>query len=169
MTQRVLLVTFFLVLWSASPHEAPAKETKPAGDHPAMAHKVITPEKVAWTHPPNFPAGFDLAVVEGDPSKEELFTIRIKGVDRTIVAPHWHPTDENLTVIKGTFLLGTGEKFDKAVLQALPLGSYSFMPKEMRHFGQCKGETIVQVHGMGPFKVIYVNPADDPANQATKK
>ena len=66
-------------------------------------------------------------------------------------------------------MLGTGEKFDKAALQALPLGSYGFMPKEMRHFAQCKGETIVQVYGMGPFKVIYVNPADDPVNKATNK
>ena len=43
------------------------------------------------------------------------------------------------------------------------------MPKEMRHFGQLKGDTIVQVHGIGPFKVIYVNPADDPASKTSKK
>src|SRR5207237_154685 len=116
----VLFVTVFLICWSASPHGA---ETKPAGDHPAGAHKVTTPEKIAWTHPPNFPTGFDLAVVDGDPSKEGLFTIRIKGVDGAMVPPHWHPNDEHLTVIKGTFLLGTGEKFDKATLQALPSGS----------------------------------------------
>jgi hypothetical protein len=39
----------------------------------------------------------------------------------------------------------------------------------MRHFGQFKGETIVQVHGVGPFKVFYVNPADDPAAKTSKK
>ena len=80
MTQRVLFMTFFLVFWSASPHGAPAQETQPAGDHPAMAHKVITPEKVAWTHPPNFPTGFDLAVVEGDPY------VQLDGFHR--VSPH---------------------------------------------------------------------------------
>jgi len=169
MMQRTLFVTVFLLFWSASSHEAQTKATQSAAGQPAMAHKVIIPDKIAWTHPPNFPAGFDLAVVEGDPSQEGLFTLRIKGADGTVVRPHWHPSDENITVIKGVFLLGTGDRFDKAALQALPSGAFSFMPKEMRHFGQCKGQTIVQVHGMGPFKVIYVNPADDPANKATKK
>jgi hypothetical protein len=47
----------------------------------------------------------------------------------------------------------------------LPAGSYSMMPKEMRHFVWAEGETIVQLHGIGPFKTIWVNPADDPSNK----
>lgn len=137
--------------------------------HAGMGHKLTTPDKVVWTHPPTLPAEFQMAVIDGDPGKVGApFTLRIRGTDAR-VPPHWHPSDEHLTIIQGTFLLGTGEKFDKSSLHALTAGSYAFMPKEMRHFGQLKGDTIVQVHGIGPFKVIYVNPADDPAAKTSKK
>jgi hypothetical protein len=56
-----------------------------------------------------------------------------------------------------------GDKFDPTSLQDLPQGSYVMMPKEMHHFAQAKGETVVQLHGNGPFVINYVNPADDPA------
>jgi hypothetical protein len=144
-------------------------QSKAGAAHTEMDHKLITPDKVIWMHPPTLPAEFQMAVIDGDPGKEgSPFTIRIRGTDGR-VPPHWHPTDEHLTIIQGTFMLGTGEKFDKAALHALPAGSYAFMPKEMRHFGQLKGDTIVQVHGIGPFRVIYVNPADDPATKTSKK
>ena len=74
--------------------------------------------------------------------------------------PHWHPADEYVTVLKGTFLVGMGETFDESKLRPMNVGNFTFIPKEMRHFASCKGETIVQVHGMGPFKVIWVNPAE---------
>ena len=71
-------------------------------------------------------------------------------------------------MIKGTFMIGTGEKFDTAKMEALPAGSYMKMPKTMRHFAMAKGETIVQVHGMGPFEINYVNAADDPRKKSDK-
>jgi hypothetical protein len=147
-----------------------AQTSKKAGaPHAGMDHKFVTPDKVVWTQPPTLPAGFQMAVIDGDPAKEGAsFTIRIRGTDGR-VPPHWHPTDEHLTVLQGTFLLGMGEKFDAAALKTLPAGSYGFMPKQMRHFGQVKGDTIIQVHGIGPFKVIYVNPADDPSAKSSKK
>jgi hypothetical protein len=48
------------------------------------------------------------------------------------------------------------------------------MPKELRHYAFSKTESIVQVHGMGPFKVNWVNPAevqppDAPAKPAVKQ
>ena len=67
-----------------------------------------------------------------------------------------------MTVIQGIWLMGMGDKFDPAALEQLPTASFVFMPKEMRHFASCIGETIVQLHGMGPFVSNYVNPADDP-------
>jgi hypothetical protein len=144
-------------------------QTKAGAAHSGMGHKAVTPDKIVWTTPPTLPAGFQMAVIDGDPAKEgALYTMRIRGTNAR-VPPHWHPADEHLTIIQGTFLLGTGEKFDKAALQPLTAGAYGFMPKEMRHFGQFKGDTIVQVHGVGPFKVIYVNPSDDPAAKTSKK
>jgi len=74
-----------------------------------------------------------------------------------------HRTDENVTVISGTFSLGTGEAFDQKSMKALPAGGYAVLPAEMRHYAWTKAGATVQVHGMGPFVITYVNPADDPS------
>jgi anti-sigma factor ChrR (cupin superfamily) len=105
--------------------------------------------------------GCDLATVAGDPSAEGTpFVVRLRCVDGAKIPAHWHPTDENVTVLKGTFLAGMGETFDETKLTTMNVGNFVTMPKEMRHFATCKGETIVQVHGAGPFKVNWVNPSE---------
>jgi hypothetical protein len=86
--------------------------------------------------------------------------VRLRGVDGAKIPVHWHPTDENVTVLKGTFLLGMGETFDETKLMTMNVENFVSMPKEMRHFAASKGESIVRVHGVGPFKVNWVNPAD---------
>ena len=102
-----------------------------------------------------------MAVVSGDPSAAGApYVLRLRCTDGSKVPAHWHPEDENLTVLKGAFLVGMGEAFDETKLQAIRVGNFTFVPKEMRHFGACKGETIIQVHGAGPFKVNWVNPAE---------
>jgi quercetin dioxygenase-like cupin family protein len=90
------------------------------------------------------------------------FVIRAKLPDGYRVPPHWHPTDENIVVISGMFMVGTGDKFDEASMTTLAAGGYAKMPKRMHHFAGARGETIIQVHGMGPFAITYVNPGDDP-------
>jgi anti-sigma factor ChrR (cupin superfamily) len=105
--------------------------------------------------------GCDLAAVAGDANAEGTpYVVRLRCVDGAKIPAHWHPTDENVTVLKGTFLAGMGETFDETKLTAMNVGNFVTMPKEMRHFGMCKGETIVQVHGAGPFKVNWVNPSE---------
>jgi anti-sigma factor ChrR (cupin superfamily) len=126
-------------------------------------HHVVSGKGLTWGAA-SMP-GVQLAVLHGDPGKDGPFTLRLKLPNATKVPPHWHPTDENLTVIQGTFQVATGEKYDVAALKPLVAGDYAFMPKEMRHFGLTKGETIVQVSGMGPFVINYVNPEDDPKNK----
>ena len=126
-------------------------------------HVMVTPDKIKWNPgPPSLPPGAQVAVLAGDPSKTGAFTIRVKLPDGYRVPPHWHPTDENVTVIEGTFNMGRGDKFDRSATQELPAGSYVRMPMKMRHFAWAKGSTIVQVHGMGPFELNYVNESDDP-------
>jgi quercetin dioxygenase-like cupin family protein len=97
------------------------------------------------------------------------YVLRAKLPDGYKVPPHWHPSDENVTVLKGTLLVGKGEKLDPATMEELPAGSFMRMPKTMRHYAMAKGETIIQVHGIGPFDVNYVNPADDPRKKEDKK
>jgi quercetin dioxygenase-like cupin family protein len=130
-------------------------QEKKEGD---AAHKIVHYGDLKWTP---IIKGCDLASVSGDLNAEGApFVLRIRCADGIKVPAHWHPTDENLTVMKGTFLVGMGETFDESKLQTMNVGNFAMMPKEMRHFALCKGETIVQIHGAGPFKVNWVNPAD---------
>ena len=121
---------------------------------------------IKWGDPPPvFPAGAKMAVLEGDPSKPGMYIVRIKAPDGYKVAPHWHPATENLTVISGTFNVGMGDQADPAKSTAMPPGAFASMPAKMHHYAWCKGETEVQVSGMGPFVLTYVNPADDPTKK----
>jgi quercetin dioxygenase-like cupin family protein len=122
------------------------------------AHKIVHFADLKWTP---IIKGCDLAPVSGDPNADGApFVLRLRCVDGAKIPAHWHPTDENVTVLKGTFLVGMGETFDESKLQTMSVGNFVAMPKEMRHFAMSKGETIVQVHGAGPFKVNWVNPSD---------
>src|SRR6266576_5643161 len=124
----------------------------------AEAHKIVHFGDLKWTP---IMKGCELAPVAGDSSAEGApFVLRIRCADGVKIPAHWHPTDEHLTVLKGTFLVSTGESFDEAKLQTMNVGNFVTMPKELRHFAMCKGETIVQVHGVGPFKVNWVNPSE---------
>jgi len=131
----------------------------------AQGHGIkVTPDAIEWK--PRWP-GLEIAILSGDPAKEGApYVIRLKLRDGTKVPPHWHPVEEQLTVMTGTFHVGMGEKFDRTATTALPAGSYSLMPKEMRHFAWAEGETILQLHGIGAFKTFWVNPADDPTKKA---
>jgi quercetin dioxygenase-like cupin family protein len=112
--------------------------------------------------PAVFPAGAQMAVLQGDPSKKELFTVRLKFPTGYKIAPHTHPTDEQVTVIAGTFKVGMGSSFDESKMMALPVGGFVVAPAEHAHYAKAQGETIVQVHAIGPFALTYVNPADAP-------
>ena len=85
---------------------------------------------------------------------------------RTKIPPHRHPTDEHITVLRGVFAIGVGEEFENSRLKDLVPETYAFMPKQVPHFAYSKGETIAQVHGIGPFQTIWVNPADVPGRKA---
>ena len=120
---------------------------------------IVKPMALKWDP---FTPGIELAVLSGDPTKAGPYTIRLRLADGTKIAPHWHPEDENVTVMHGGFSAGMGDKFDDAALQELPAGSYVLMPKNMHHFAKATGQTVLQLHGQGPFVINYVNPEDDP-------
>ena len=121
------------------------------------------PDEIAWKPgPDSLPPGAKIAILEGDPAKEGFFTMRLLLPDGYRVAPHWHPKVERLTVISGTVNLGMGDRFDEKAAKPLPAGTYSSMPPKMTHFAWMTGETVLQLSSIGPWQVIYVNPADDP-------
>jgi hypothetical protein len=133
---------------------------------PDHVGEIITPSDVKWQEgPASLPKGAKMAVLEGDPNKEGPFVLRIKLPDGFRVMPHTHPKDERVTVISGTLYLGTGDKFDEKAGNALPAGSYGRTAAGMKHFGWAKGETVLQLHGEGPWAIEYVDPKDDPRKE----
>lgn len=141
-------------------------ETKaPADKHKTTheTHVVLNPPDLKWGDaPPIFPPGAKMAVLQGDPGKPGVYTVRLKAGDGYKVPAHWHPTAENVTVISGVFNVGAGDKLDQSKTTALGPGGFASMPAKMHHYAWFKGETEVQVHGLGPFQLTYVNPKDDP-------
>jgi quercetin dioxygenase-like cupin family protein len=105
-------------------------------------------------------------VLEGNPSEAGPFTMRVLLPTGYRIPPHYHRATEHVTVLQGTFKVGMGEKFDGSAMTALPAGTFAALEPGTRHFAEARGETIVQLHGVGPWGISYVNPADDP-RQAT--
>ena len=118
---------------------------------------------LAWGPAPAvFAPGAKMAVLQGDPSKSALYTVRLDMPDGYRIAPHWHPIDELVTVISGTFVVGLGDSVNTAREMTLAAGAYVIATANMHHYAIARGHTIVQVHGMGPFALTYVNLKDAP-------
>lgn len=135
--------------------------------HHAQAQHVVadwvkvTPSELKWAATSVLPYA-QTAVIEGPANEAVPFTVRVKFPANSKVPPHAHTAIEHVTVISGVLNLGVGEKFDTTKTTALGPGSVSIMQPGTRHFAWCAEETIIQLHGVGPWTVTYVNPADDP-------
>jgi quercetin dioxygenase-like cupin family protein len=133
-----------------------------AQQHGEHHHTVVPAEAVKWgPAPPSLPPGAQAAALLGSPAKEGPFVLRLKFPAGFTVPPHRHSKDEFVTVLAGGFAIGSGEKLDPAT-KPLPVGSFVHLPAGMPHFATAVGETIVQINGVGPFDVNYVDPKDDP-------
>ena len=135
--------------------------------HAGMAsdHMMATPDELKWVDIPSLPPGAKLAVIQGPLNQAVPVTFRVKFPANYQLPAHWHPAIEHVTVISGTFNMGMGDQLDRAKTKALTAGGVAIMQPKTSHFAWTKDETIVQVHGMGPWGVTYVNPADDPRKQ----
>ena len=144
---------------------------KPAAPKKAATtakHLLLAPGDMKWGPAPDaLPPGAQVAVLDGDPSKAAPYSMEIKFPAGYRVAPHWHPTDENVVVLSGTFMVGMGDKMDEAAMQTLSAGSYGKVPRQMHHYAMAKTEATIHIYGMGPFAITYVNPSDDPRKKAT--
>jgi quercetin dioxygenase-like cupin family protein len=140
------------------------------GTSPAAAQSVysgegpimVSPAQLAWTDAPAVAPGAKIAVIEGPLNKAVPFTLRLRLPAGARIAPHVHPAFERVTVLSGTFHFAHGDKFDAAGTQALGQGSVAVMPPGAPMFGYTKQETVIQLHGVGPWGISYLNPGDDP-------
>ena len=164
--RKLIVVDAAVLLFAALAAAAGAQEkaAMPAD------HGVFAPADIQWqAAPPVLPAGGKIAVLEGDPTKEGIFTMRLSAPAGYRIAPHWHAAFEHVTVITGTVGLGMGDVFDKAKGHTLPPGGFAYMAPGSHHFFWTESDAVIQVHAMGPWQLYYVNPADDPRKMAEKK
>ncbi len=145
---------------------ASARSTAQATHQEFKPHLYAPLDMTFGKGPASLPAGAQVVVLEGNPAEPGPFTMRFKLPAGYRVPPHFHPGLEHVTVIQGTFLVGVGEKEDPAAMKALSAGGFMVTPPGQKHFVRAQGETVIQVHGVGPWGITYVNPADDPRGQA---
>ena len=150
----IRLLTLALALAALGPTAALAE----SADNMVM----VTPTDLKWADAKSIPPGAKLAVIEGTLDKAVPFTFRVKFPADYKLPAHWHPAIEHVTVISGTFNMGMGDKLDTQKTKALTPGSAAIMQPKTNHFAWTGEETEIQVHGVGPWAINYVNPEDDP-------
>jgi hypothetical protein len=169
----LLIIFVLLPVVAGAQTKQPAKETAAR----ASSSMIVEPGSEKWGEVPaaamvgtpsvEMGGTVRVAILQGDPmTAGHTYTLRLSCTDGTKVAPHWHPTTENVTVIKGAAAVGMGSKWDDAALKDVPTGGFFWAAPHMAHFAECKGDTILQVHGIAPFVINFVSPDDA---QATKK
>ena len=134
---------------------------------PAPPTNAFTPDEIQFGAVPPFLApGAQLAVLEGDPTASSgEYTVRLKMPAGYKIAPHWHPKRENVTVMAGNFKVGMGDTWDDSKMMTFGPGSFAYMDPSMHHYAMAVSEATVQVHGISPFQINYVNPNDDPSKK----
>ena len=159
MSSATPLLRFTTAIWLAA---LPAPSI--AADPDTKEHKpvIVQSSDMQWSDSPALPAGVKVSILYGAMKKAEPIGFRIKLPAGGILAPHTHPVHERVTVISGAFAMGEGEKFDKAALKDMPVGSVAIFPRGCAMFGFAREETIIQVNAEGPWAINYINPADDP-------
>ena len=130
-----LLGALALTACAAQPPPAPPTSAQPAAAAAPAVHVVLPAKDIKYTPgPASYPKGAQMALLHGDPSKPEIFGLRLKLPKGYAIPPHFHPNSENVTVISGTFRVGMGEVADRAKAAALPVGSFFTFSSGMAHY-----------------------------------
>ncbi len=129
-------------------------------DSEAETITITQTDKLEWRDYPGLP-GVKFVVIAGNPREAGIYVIRAKFAPHTMSKPHWHPEARYVTVLKGTWWAGTGEKFDPDSTTPVPTGGFAVhTPGKVHYDGAKDEEVIVQIMGMGPSGTNVVNPAD---------
>ena len=128
-----------------------------------QGHAVSAPLELKWVDIPSLPSGAKIAVLEGPMNEAVPFTARLRLPANYRIPGHWHPAVERITVLSGTFYMGTGEVVETSKGVAVPTGGFTVMPARTPHFAYTLAESVeIQLHSTGPWGITYLNPADDP-------
>jgi quercetin dioxygenase-like cupin family protein len=129
------------------------------------AHVIQSAQEAQWgPAPPFLPAGAQIAVLSGDPTKAGPYSVRLKFPANYAIPAHSHPTDENVVVVSGAVTFGMGNKLLKGAAEArtLSTGGYFLASAHMNHFAYTTEESTIVLYGQGPVEFKYVNASDDP-------
>lgn len=127
-------------------------------------HLIGSADDLEWGPVGSMGEGAEIAIIEGALSEEEPFTLRIRLEDGYEIKPHIHPAYERVTVLEGTLHFAHGENYDEDATHTLAEGDFAIMSPGDPMFGYAEGETVIQLHGTGPWGIEYLDPADDPRN-----
>lgn len=135
----------------------------------APGHMELAPADLKWMPaPPVLPKGVEIAVLTGNPFAEGFSIVRLKIPPHTVIAPHWHPTTESFTVLRGTLFAGKGDAVDKRMARAIAAMGFASMPAQAHHYAYTEGEAaVLDLSFYGPFQIQYVHSADDPSKPAS--
>ena len=154
----MLRITMFLLALCAgitTAARAQDSATAAAETHSFTLASALTYEPLEV---PGFDPGLRLAVVHGNPMAESGdYTVRLVLPAGYRFPPHYHPMPENLTVLRGTFLIAMGTDQNPDAIEEYGPGAFLYFPPEQPHYGGAEGETEVQLHGKAPFKIILAN------------
>ena len=143
-----------------------ATATSVSSQQPGLARQHVESHVVPLKKPSKLEMDKRFETVSGDPAKEGApFVIRIHAEAGYIIMPHTHSVDENIVVVKGSWALGMGERFNRDALESMEVGDYGFAPKKMAHFALSQSYTIIQVHGIGAFTTQWVVPVYELSNK----
>jgi quercetin dioxygenase-like cupin family protein len=136
-------------------------------------HVIQAPIEAQWgPAPPMLPAGAQIAVLSGDPSKPAPYAVRLKFPANYAIPAHSHPTDEHVVVTTGAVTFGMGDKLakDAPTNKTLGVGGFALQPMNMNHYAFTGAqEATIVLFGQGPVDFKYVNPADDPRTAKNTK
>lgn len=125
-----------------------------------QAIQIFDVDGLEWQDYPGLP-GVKFVVLAGNPREPGLYIIRAKFAPHTMSRPHWHPEARYVTVVKGTWWAGTGDRFDPDSTTPIPAGGFAIhAPREVHYDGAKDEEAIVQITGIGPSGTIVVTPAE---------
>ena len=104
-------------------------------------------------------------MIEGPLNEAKPFILRLKFPANYKIAPHFHTAIEHVTVISGEFVMAAAEKVGQGKETKLRPGDVAIMQAKTPHYAYATKATEVQVHGVGPWTLTYVDPKDDPRKQ----
>jgi quercetin dioxygenase-like cupin family protein len=137
---------------------------------PSSAHVMENLSTAKWgPAPPLLPPGAQIAVLAGNPTKAEPYTVRLKFPAGYDIPAHSHPTDEHVVVVSGELFIGMGTRLDRNTGLGLVVGGFALMPANANHFAYTKRETTIVLYGQGPVEFNYVNPSDDPRTKTSTR